>query len=181
MTHSIRQLRAGDEASYRAVRLEALTNHPEAFVASAEGFLQKTDAELTETLESLSVFAAETDTGSLGGIAAFYQAEGRKEQHRGWLIQVYVRPEHRGSGMAEALINTVVEFAQTRVIQLHLGVWSENEPALKLYKRLGFSIYGTEPRYLFVNGRYVDEHLMVRFLDNHPALPQRTSESDKDE
>jgi RimJ/RimL family protein N-acetyltransferase len=177
---SIRQLGAGDEAAYRAIRLEALTNHPEAFVASAEGFSQKTDAEMTETLNSLTVFAAETDSGSLGGIAAFYQAEGRKEHHRGWLIQVYVKPQHRGSGMAQAMIERVIAHAQNHVIQLHLGVWSENEPALKLYKRLGFSIYGTEPRYLFVNGRYIDEHLMVRFLDDHPASPQRTESNNNE-
>jgi ribosomal protein S18 acetylase RimI-like enzyme len=177
---SIRQLRVGDEAAYRAIRLEALTNHPEAFVASAEGFLQKTDAEVTESLSSLTVFAGEDGQGTLAGIAAFYQAEGRKEHHRGWLIQVYVKPEHRGSGMAQALIERVIAHAQNHVLQIHLGVWSENEPALKLYKRLGFSIYGTEPRYLYVNGRYVDEHLMVRFLDNHPASPLRT-ESDKNE
>lgn len=176
---SIRQLRAGDEAGYRAIRLEALTNHPEAFVASAEGFATKTDAELTETLNALTVFAAEAQNGDLAGIAAFYQAEGRKEQHRGWLIQVYVKPEHRGSGMAQALIERVIAHANNHVLQLHLGVWSENEPAIKLYKRLGFSIYGTEPRYLFVNGRFIDEHLMVRFLDQHPVQSQGTSESDK--
>ena len=85
------------------------------------------------------------------------------------MIQVYVRPEHRGSGMAAALVEHLVEHARRHVLQIHLGVWSENLPAIKLYQRLGFELYATEPRYLFVNGRFIDEHLMVRFLDKAPG------------
>ena len=29
--------------------------------------------------------------------------------------------------------------------------------------------YGTDPRCLYVNGRYIDEHMMVRFLDKAPG------------
>jgi len=32
-----------------------------------------------------------------------------------------------------------------------------------------------------VNGRYIDEHMMVRFLDHEPAQQQGTMESDKNE
>jgi len=107
--------------------------------------------------------------GSLGGINAFLGNEGSKDRHRGWMIQVYVKPEHRGTGMSKALVEHLLDYATGRVIQVHLGVWSENEPAIRLYKKLGFETYGTEPRYLFVNGRYLDEHLMVRFLDKAPG------------
>ena len=111
------------------------------------------------------MFGAFLPDGSLGGINAFLRNEGAKERHRGWMIQVYVRPAHRGSGMAAALVEHLLEHARRHVVQVHLGVWSENVPAIRLYERLGFATYGTEPRYLFVNGRYIDEHLMVRFLD----------------
>ena len=36
-----------------------------------------------------------------------------------------------------------------------------NAPAVALYEHLGFKRYGTEPRSLLVNGRYLDEYLMV--------------------
>ena len=175
MTHTIRRLGLGDVAAYRAIRHEALANHPEAFVSTAEAFAMKSDAEIRQTLEALTVFGAILPDGSLGGINAFMRHEGAKERHRGWMIQVYVRPEHRGSGMAAALVEHLVEHARRHVLQIHLGVWSENLPAIKLYQRLGFELYATEPRYLFVNGRFIDEHLMVRFLDKAPI------ESDKNE
>lgn len=165
MTHVIRRLGLEDVAAYRAIRHEALRNHPEAFVSTAEAFAQKSDADIRQTLEALTVFGAFLPDGSLGGINAFLRNEGAKERHRGWMIQVYVRPAHRGSGMAAALVEHLLEHARRHVVQVHLGVWSENVPAIRLYERLGFATYGTEPRYLFVNGRYIDEHLMVRFLD----------------
>jgi ribosomal protein S18 acetylase RimI-like enzyme len=169
VTHTIRRLGLGDVAEYRAIRHEALANHPEAFVSTAEAFAQKTDAEIRQTLDALTVFGAFLPDGTLGGINAFLRNEGAKERHRGWMIQVYVRPEHRGSGMAAALVEHLVEHARRHVLQIHLGVWSENLPAIKLYQRLGFELYATEPRYLFVNGRFIDEHLMVRFLDKAPG------------
>lgn len=169
MSFSIRQLSEDDADAYRAIRLEALVNHPEAFLSSAESFSQKSDADIRETLKALTIFGAVLPDGSLGGINAFLGNEGSKDRHRGWMIQVYVKPEHRGTGMSRALVEHLLDYAKDRVIQVHLGVWSENEPAIRLYKKLGFETYGTEPRYLFVNGRYLDEHLMVRFLDKAPG------------
>jgi RimJ/RimL family protein N-acetyltransferase len=67
------------------------------------------------------------------------------------------------------LLEAVLDHAGTTVKQLHLGVASHNEPALRLYQKAGFVIYGTDPRFQFVNGRYVDEHLMVRFFDEAPG------------
>jgi ribosomal protein S18 acetylase RimI-like enzyme len=163
--YSIRRLTPGDMTAYRAIRHEALANHPEAFVSTAEGFALKSDAEIVQTLEALTIFGTILPDGSLGGINAFLRNEGAKERHRGWMIQVYVRPEHRGTGMAQTLVEHLLDHARRHVVQVHLGVWSENLPAIKLYQRLGFQTYGTEPRYLFVNGRFIDEHLMVRFLD----------------
>lgn len=169
MTFSIRQLGSNDAAAYRAIRHEALLNHPEAFLSSAEAFAQKSDADIRQTLEALTVFGAILPDGSIGGMNAFLQNEGQKERHRGWMLQVYVKPEHRGTGMSKALVEHLVDHAMDKVIQIHLGVWAENEPAIRLYKKLGFETYGTEPRYLYVNGRYLDEHLMVRFLDKAPG------------
>jgi len=34
-----------------------------------------------------------------------------------------------------------------------------------LYESFGFKTYGTEPRTLFVNGQYINEHLMVLIVD----------------
>jgi len=169
VTYSIRRLTVDDLAGYRAIRHEALVHHPEAFVSSAEAFAQKSDSDIRQTLDALTVFGAVLPDGTLGGINAFFRNDGVKERHRGWMIQVYVRPDQRGTGMSKALVEHLIEHARHHVVQVHLGVWAENEPAIRLYQKLGFETYGTEPRYLFVNGRYIDEHLMVRFLDREPV------------
>ena len=54
-----------------------------------------------------------------------------------------------------------IETARTQVLQVHLAVTASNGAAVALYEHLGFIRYGTEPRALKVNGRYLDEHLMV--------------------
>ena len=93
-------------------------------------------------------------------------------------MQVYVKPALRGSGAALALLEAAVAHARPEVIQLHLMVGAHNAPAIRLYEKAGFQTYGTDPRCLLVNGRYIDEHMMVRFLDRDPVQPQGTTESD---
>lgn len=173
MTHSIRRLTSADLVAYRAIRAEALSHHPEAFVETPDRFAARSDADIGKMLDSLAIFAAVDADRSIHAIVGLSRSDNPKEQHRGWLIQVYARPALRGTGMARRLIETAVENAREwGITQIHLGVWTENEPALRLYQKLGFATYGTEPRYLFVNGRYVDEHLMVRFLDKAPGVTE---------
>jgi RimJ/RimL family protein N-acetyltransferase len=76
----------------------------------------------------------------------------------------------RGTGAALALMEAAVEHARGEVLQVHLMVGAHNEPATRLYEKAGFTRYGTDPRALYVNGRYIDEHMMVRFLDEAPGV-----------
>jgi RimJ/RimL family protein N-acetyltransferase len=168
LDNSIRLLTAADVSAYRALRHEALVNHPEAYASSAESFAARGDEDLEALLGQMAFFGVFAD-GSLGGIVAFGQTQGEREQHRGWLYQVYVQPRLRGTGASLALIETAVAHASSRVIQLHLMVGAHNTPAIRLYEKAGFKTYGTDPRCLLVNGRYIDEHMMVRFFDEAPG------------
>ena len=88
-----------------------------------------------------------------------------KAAHRGNIWGVYVQPAARGRGVSRALLTEILSHARTQVKQVHLSVVTDNVAALALYERLGFTTYGTEPRSLFVDGRYLDEHLMVLHFD----------------
>jgi ribosomal protein S18 acetylase RimI-like enzyme len=88
----------------------------------------------------------------------------QKSAHRGGIWGVYVHPEARRKGVDRAVLETVIAHARERVLQVHLSV-STGSAALRLYRQLGFEIYGTEPRALCVDNRYLDEHLMVLRLD----------------
>ena len=168
MSFAIRRLTGSDVADYRAIRLEALTNHPEAFASTPEQFVQRSPAELEALLEAMVFLGAMRPDGSLAGIMALEFGTGR-EAHRAWLYQVYVRPDMRGTGCAQALLDAALEQTSGKARQLHLGVAAHNEPAVRLYQKAGFVLYGTDPRSQYVNGRFVDEHLMVRFLDEAPG------------
>ncbi len=48
---------------------------------------------------------------------------------------------------------------------VQLTVVTENEAARRLYEAMGFVEYGYEKRALKHDGRYYDEVLMVKFLD----------------
>ncbi|HTN61348.1 MAG TPA: GNAT family N-acetyltransferase, partial [Devosia sp.] len=146
----------------------ALVTHPEAYGSSAESFAAYSDDELAASLSRMAFFGVIAE-GELGGIVAFGQTQGERERHRGWLYQVYVQPRLRGTGCAEAMLNAAIEHARSRVIQLHLMVGAHNKPAIRLYEKAGFKTYGTDPRSLYVNGRYIDEHMMVRFFDKAPG------------
>lgn len=169
MSWTVRRLTRKDFDAYLAIRLEALQNHPEAYGASPEAFAATPREEIENFLSVRAIFGVVTAAGELGGIVLYDRARGEREAHRGWLLQVYVKPSLRGTGAALALIEAAVEHASSEVIQLHLMVGSHNEPAIRLYEKAGFTTYGTDPRALLVNGRYIDEHMMVRFLDKAPG------------
>lgn len=172
MGYSVRKLGKDDAAAFRVVRLEALEAHPEAFGADLQDETVRDVDWFAEWIGRSAVFGA-FDTDRMIGIAGFFKVTSRKSAHMGKLISMYVRPEARGSGAALDLVNAVLEHARGQVIQVHLGVAAGNEAAIGLYRKAGFEIYGTEPRALFVNGRYIDEHMMVRFLDKAPGKTTR--------
>jgi RimJ/RimL family protein N-acetyltransferase len=78
---------------------------------------------------------------------------------------MYVRPTHRGKGLASDLVNTVLTSAQDIGCELiQLAVGTRNEASYSLYLRMGFTVYGTEARAMKIDDEYVDEYLMVKFF-----------------
>jgi ribosomal protein S18 acetylase RimI-like enzyme len=77
---------------------------------------------------------------------------------------MYVRPSARKVGVGRRLVETIIEFARQRVELIQLAVVSDNEPARRVYERLGFVEYGLEKKALKQDGRYYDEVLMAKDL-----------------
>ena len=99
------------------------------------------------------------------GIVGFSPLEGPKRSHIGVLWGMYVRPEARGTGLATALVESLIEAGRERVEQIQLTVVASNARARRFYQRMHFSEYGLEKKALKYNGVYFDEVLMVRFLN----------------
>ncbi len=164
MTFTVRRLEPGDAAAYRALRLESLADAPTAFgsdVGRESGFSDAVWAERMVANPNFGLF----DGDELVGIATFLRGEGVKGRHRGDVVGVYVKPKARGTGASRLLLEALIAEVRDRVVQLHLAVTTNNAPARRLYERLGFQVYGTEPRAILVDGRYYDKYLMVLRLD----------------
>jgi ribosomal protein S18 acetylase RimI-like enzyme len=160
---SIRQLTPGDAASYRSIRLAGLKQHPEAFGSTFEAEFTKPLAWFFDRLSSSQVFGAFRGTEILG-IAGFAVRGGQKEAHKGLLWGMYVRPNARGTGVAQRLIEAIIAFARPRVELIQLSVVVGNEKARRLYTRLGFVEYGIEKNSLKYDSKYYDEILMAKEL-----------------
>ncbi|MGP3983388.1 GNAT family N-acetyltransferase [Streptomyces sp. KR80] len=60
------------------------------------------------------------------------------------VVSVYVRPEHRGTGVAEQLFRTAIDWTwqHTKAERIHLWVHADNPRAEAFYRRLGFTRTG---------------------------------------
>jgi RimJ/RimL family protein N-acetyltransferase len=47
-------------------------------------------------------------------------------------------------------------------VESELEVYTDNEPAIQLYKKFGFTIEGTLAQFAFRDGQYVDSYTMAR-------------------
>jgi len=164
----IRQLTPKDAALYRSIRLEGLKESPEAFGSTFEAEFTKPLAWFFDRLSSSVVFGAIRDAKILDakilGVAGFAVRDGEKEEHKGLLWGIYVRPDARGAGVARRLVEAVIAYARARVELIQLSVVVGNEQAQRLYARLGFVEYGIEKNSLKYCGRYFDEILMAKDL-----------------
>lgn len=160
----IRQLTDNDWEIWKAFRLIALKNAPEAFGSSLEEEQALPDRQFQDWLKRNVVLGAFIDEQLIGS-AGYFMLEFSKEQHRGILFGVNVMPEHRNKGIAQQLVQQVIDLAKKVVIQLHLKVVSTNPSAIHAYEKCGFKYYGTEPRSLKIGERFYDENMMVLFFD----------------
>ena len=164
---------------YRAMRLTALRDHPEAFAASYEQEKAMDDAFFVSRLGGATDTAFAGTFGSfvggsfvdsaLVGITGLRQHPSPKMCHGGHVFSVYVDPAHRRDGHAGLLMDAVISQARRlRLALLTLDVTVGNDRARRFYVSRGFVSNGIARRYLRVEGRYYDEEQMQLDLDDTP-------------
>ena len=83
---------------------------------------------------------------------------------------------YRGFGLGAAMVRTALSQARRIGVWLvELQVFSSNEPAIRLYQRLGFRRIGTVPNKILRGRRHIDEALMyidLRRTDKSMKLPR---------
>lgn len=160
----VRLLAPGDEDVFRALRIEALTRDAATFASDAG----------VEAGRPLEWFAGRIAEGVLGafvdgelvGMAGYSRFTNPKQKHKATLWGMYLRADHRGSGLAGKLVAGVIEHARGEGAEmLLLAVNAGNTAAVRLYELAGFQRYGLEPDALkHPDGGYSDDALYALSL-----------------
>ena len=159
----IRRLTPEDAPEYRALRLRALHEHPEAFTSDWEDASARPPEESRQRLASEQVpfWGAFDDGGAMVGMVGLECALRAKERHKGVVVAMYVAREAAGRGLGRELLQALVAHATAIGLKdLVLTVTEGNAPAIHLYREAGFTAFGTQPRAIVVNGRaYAKVHM----------------------
>ncbi|MBU9676757.1 GNAT family N-acetyltransferase [Burkholderia multivorans] len=158
---TIRLLDAADAAPFQSLRLAAIRTSPTSFLPTEDEVaavpVETFAAQITPT-HTQAVFGA-FDGETLIGSTGVRRDAHAKVAHKATIWGVYVDAAYRGRGIAQSLLEHAWQCAQ-----LMLCVNEFNATAERLYASLGFERFGTEPRSLCVDGRFYDEHHMVKRL-----------------
>lgn len=170
MTMEIRLLEESDAKAYWALRKEALKQDPGAF---GETYTEATSydnpverVEKTIKKDHEHIFGAFIN-GRLLGVATLTLETAIKTKHRGYIGSVYVSPDTRGNGAGAAIMKEIINWSRehAELEKLDLGVFTSNEPAFELYKKLGFEVVGIDKKSIRdEDGEFIDEYLMTYLL-----------------
>jgi GNAT superfamily N-acetyltransferase len=146
----VRETVMADWQAWRDIRLLALRAAPNAFSSTYAEQVKLGEAYWRQRVSAGGLFLAwipeaspseispaEASTFEPAGMAGGYQAAPGTVE----LISMFVRPQARGRGVGEALIDVVIGWAGERdATSVHLWVTETNSRARRLYERCGFSV-----------------------------------------
>lgn len=160
---SIRRLTPEDATGYRALRLRAFKDHPDAFTSSYEEEVIKPVTTSAKRLaaDSSGIFWGAFEGGTLAGMVGLDHEPRIKNRHKAVVIGMYVAPEFAGRGIGRELLATLLDHARNGPLELLvLTVTRGNEGAEQLYLKTGFKSFGIEPHAIKVDNQYFDKNHM---------------------
>jgi ribosomal protein S18 acetylase RimI-like enzyme len=179
----IRRLAVPDAAPYRALMLEAYEAHPDAFTSTVSERaalpLAWWEARVAVREGGGSVWGA-FEADRLVGVAGLGMESRERLSHRATLFGMYVRPEHRGRGIADRLVEAVLRDARSRpeVVVVQLTVSEGNRGARALYERHGFAAFGVEPYAVRLHQGFVTKVHMWRAVRAASPAPAGGAEKE---
>jgi L-phenylalanine/L-methionine N-acetyltransferase len=158
------QIRRAEPDDYRAVY--EIYSCPKAMAGtlqlpypSLEDWRQRLAAPVADTYNLVAVVGER-----VVGILGLHTFPNRPRRRHAGGIGVGVHDEWQGKGVGTALVRAGVEMADKwlNLTRLELEVYTDNEPAIRLYERFGFVREGLLRQHAFRDGRYVDAYMMAR-------------------
>jgi RimJ/RimL family protein N-acetyltransferase len=99
-----------------------------------------------------------------GELVGSCQLHGIDPVHRSAELQIRIgKPEARGQGLGEQAVRLLLRFGfgDLNLHRIALHVFASNEPALRLYEKVGFRHEGVLRQAAYIDGQYVDVVLMA--------------------
>lgn len=138
----LRRAQLGDEPLLRELRLQALSDAPEAFGSTYERELARTTTDWQGWLSPGVTFILDAPEAPTGIVAARHDAAEPGLVH---LMAMWIHPELRGSGAADDLVGAILVWAESEGAKtVRLDVMQDNARARRLYERHGFRSTGHE-------------------------------------
>jgi ribosomal protein S18 acetylase RimI-like enzyme len=157
--------------SYRAIRLEALKNDPEAYSSDYEVERAKDDSYWQERYEQRTsgetgtmLFACQADI--VVGMAGADWSVQKRLRHIATLGAVFVIPQFRGKRIGELLVTKMLEtlHANHGIEKVQLTVTMTQTAAKALYEKLGFRTVGVLEHEMKTQSGYLDCLFMEKLL-----------------
>ncbi|MBV9926047.1 MAG: GNAT family N-acetyltransferase [Acidobacteria bacterium] len=97
------------------------------------------------------------------GMFSLHAFQRPRRQHAGE-IGMSVHDDWHGKGVGSALMRAGIDLADNwlNLTRLELEVYTDNEPAIRLYERFGFEREGLLRQHAYRDGRYADSYFMAR-------------------
>lgn len=109
------------------------------------------------------ILVAEID-GQLVGYLTAKGGQAKRNKHSIY-IAIGIRKDFTGQGIGTKLFKSLENWAvEQNVTRMELGVIDKNIPAFLLYKKMGFELEGMKRNAFRIDGEYVNEYMMAKFL-----------------
>ncbi len=133
-------------------------------------------ARLTESTASGKpdlLLCAELD-GEVVGSSGLHPAGAQLRRRHAMMLGISVAPSAQRRGVGSALMAAMCDYADrwAGALRLELTVFTDNAPAIALYRKFGFEIEGTHRGYALRDGAYADVLAMARWHPKPPTLPR---------
>lgn len=147
-------------------------------IATETPFLIREPDEITLSIEQEKAFIkakkdsqkellliAEIDGRHIGNCSLMSVGGYRRYMHR-CDIAIALYKEYCGLGIGKAMLEAILDIAKKAGYeQAELEVIADNKPAIALYEKLGFKIYGSFPDNMkYADGSYVEAYWMMKKL-----------------
>jgi RimJ/RimL family protein N-acetyltransferase len=137
-------------------------------------FLEEEEHTMNTAAEEVKAIRRMKEAGSMYTVAEIGdKIAGVAQLKRGTLemsrhtanFRIWIAPKFQGYGIGTKLMQYTLQWARHHGLEkVCLDVFADNKRAISMYKKYGFVIEGHRKKQFILDGKYVDEIFMSRFM-----------------